>query len=611
MTMRRLFSSAVLAFLLFAGESAASDTASAAPEHTLAALNSCIVAVAEIVSYNDRLLLEREYKDIINNLDFSAIRADEELISLFQGLMDAITESLLREDAKAKAIRFYTKRTERTILQSLTKTAAGGLDGSIALLDGVLNATSAYFDHKNTLEEYKKEYDDKLYELDKDRIQKLNDLQKKLFASSWKLVQKYSLPDRYRLTNEDIEEFIEAVKDGEMEKRYRRLARLSDKFVEYPPFWYFLGNTSIRCGKRDDALRAFRAFEEHRRPIFRKDPFSASVAMNIVRIIGWDDAKEIRRLLEIVLKNSRTSEWQNFLFAGIAYARIGDKKNAIECLQRNIDNGLETELNGQILDNVKTGAVLSKKASDALEEALDKAVGIDTLKNQDLLERFGRQKDVALLAKVLKDFVSIRFDAYYRKGRNDVLAIQIPQKWLIGTVGHERQNDFTPRDMDFDISVVFSGKPVWTVSGNDVQLTGKQRKARKSGSVFYDTKSGSFIMYLEKELPPTDEAEVRITHPIYSTTLVFRGEREDLRTIPEESTIKGYGKKIIDYGVPLVGQYKLLRDTLHDVSSLVTGITHFRAASIRFNERVYIVSGDLLMESPEPARAISKDIETR
>ena len=591
------------AFAAFTGRPALCQEKQTSPENTLAALNSCIVAVAEIVSYNDRLLLEREYRDIITNLDFSALQADEELISLFQGLMDGITESLLREDAKAQALRFYTKRTERTILQSLTKTAAGGLDGSIAILDGVLNATSAYFDHKNTIEEYRKEYSDKLYELDKDRIQKLNDLQKKLFSSSWKLVQKYSLPDRYRLTMEDIEEFIEAVKDTNMERRYRRLARLSDKFAEYPPFWYFLGHTALRCGKNDDAQRAFRSYEEHKRPIFRKDPFHASVAMNTVRMIDGSDTNEIRRLLDVVLRNSRTAEWQNFLFAGVSFFRIGDTQTALECLQRNIDNGVEIELNERLKKNIETGTTLASGAMEALEEALDKAVGLDTLKNQDLLERFGRLKDGKLLGKVSKDFLSIRFDVYHRKGRKDLLAIQMPQKWLIGTVGLERENDFIPRDTDFSVDVRLGGKSIWTVSGSEVTFPEKQAKNKKSGNMYFDAKSRSFIIYKERELPESERAEVRISHPVYSTVLSFHGEEEDLRTIPNVSSVgegvKEYGKKIIDYGVPLIGQYKFIRDTIHDVSSLVTGVTHYRAESIRFKDRRYIVSGDLLLDAAE------------
>ena len=591
------------AFAAFTGSPALCQEKQTSPENTLAALNSCIVAVAEIVSYNDRLLLEREYRDIITNLDFSALQADEELISLFQGLMDGITESLLREDAKAQALRFYTKRTERTILQSLTKTAAGGLDGSIAILDGVLNATSAYFDHKNTIEEYRKEYSDKLYELDKDRIQKLNDLQKKLFSSSWKLVQKYSLPDRYRLTMEDIEEFIEAVKDTNMERRYRRLARLSDKFAEYPPFWYFLGHTALRCGKNDDAQRAFRSYEEHKRPIFRKDPFHASVAMNTVRMIDGSDTNEIRRLLDVVLRNSRTAEWQNFLFAGVSFFRIGDTQTALECLQRNIDNGVEIELNERLKKNIETGTTLASGAMEALEEALDKAVGLDTLKNQDLLERFGRLKDGKLLGKVSKDFLSIRFDVYHRKGRKDLLAIQMPQKWLIGTVGLERENDFVPRDTDFSVDVSLGGKSIWTVSGSEVTFPEKQAKNKKSGNMYFDAKSRSFIIYKERELPESERAEVRISHPVYSTVLSFHGEEEDLRTIPNVSSVgegvKEYGKKIIDYGVPLIGQYKFIRDTIHDVSSLVTGVTHYRAESIRFKDRRYIVSGDLLLDAAE------------
>ena len=40
---------------------------------TILALNYCQIAVCSIISYNDKIILEKEYDNIINNIDFTVI----------------------------------------------------------------------------------------------------------------------------------------------------------------------------------------------------------------------------------------------------------------------------------------------------------------------------------------------------------------------------------------------------------------------------------------------------------------------------------------------------------------------------------------------------------
>ena len=50
---------------------------------TMAALNMAVVSLHRITSTKDRLILDQEYKNIINNLRMGEINADPELTELY------------------------------------------------------------------------------------------------------------------------------------------------------------------------------------------------------------------------------------------------------------------------------------------------------------------------------------------------------------------------------------------------------------------------------------------------------------------------------------------------------------------------------------------------
>ena len=49
-----------------------------------------VVSIQRILNTNDRAVLEMEYRNIINNLKLGSIEADNEIISLYQELMNTI-----------------------------------------------------------------------------------------------------------------------------------------------------------------------------------------------------------------------------------------------------------------------------------------------------------------------------------------------------------------------------------------------------------------------------------------------------------------------------------------------------------------------------------------
>ena len=66
---------------------------------TAVALNYCHMSLYKIIQYNDRIVLDEEYSEIINNINLTKIK-DEEIIELLRSLMDTISQFKLNEGDK-------------------------------------------------------------------------------------------------------------------------------------------------------------------------------------------------------------------------------------------------------------------------------------------------------------------------------------------------------------------------------------------------------------------------------------------------------------------------------------------------------------------------------
>ena len=58
------------------------------------ALNYCHMALVNILAYEDRIILDEEYNNIINNISLSAIQ-DEEVVTILKQLMDLHSVTLI------------------------------------------------------------------------------------------------------------------------------------------------------------------------------------------------------------------------------------------------------------------------------------------------------------------------------------------------------------------------------------------------------------------------------------------------------------------------------------------------------------------------------------
>ena len=575
------------------------------PLYTLLALNACVVSVTETIHYGDRLVLDQEYTNIFNNIRFADIEADEELITLFQALLSALHDGLLREVEKEAFLRAYQRNIKKAIVESLSEASSTASGTYSAILEGAIAVGTTYFDHKNRMEDYRAELGENLWSLDKERRNLLNDLQKQLLAASWKLQRRYRLDDALRLSQQDLATFNDALADRDGERRLRRLERMGPRFVAYPPFWYILGKTAQDLGRDDEARAAYETFEKNRRPLFRYDPFYAAVAMNRAELRRADEREELARDLEILLANSRTEDGANRLYAGLRYLDLQDIERARACFQQNVDEDYEKELNLWILDSLDGGTspqALAQELQREAEALTEQLLTENGLRNQDLLLLYDRGKDATVLRRIETDLASIRLELVRRRAQRDTLALSLPEGWVAGTGAFQHDHHFALREGTFEVILSFeAGQEAARFRPDDVRLlvSGSDRLSPKGGEavIGYDPDLHLFAAYAGGHFPSSLEAKLEIVDGDDALTLGFTGHKADPALFSE-----GKG---LDYAVPVVGQIRLLKDLFRDSSRVVTEAVLFEPSSVRYRGKIWVVEKGQLSEAKEETAEVT------
>ena len=352
------------------------------PQNTMLALNMAVVSVHRILATQSRAVLDDEYQNIINNLSLGNIRSDPEITALYEKLLDITSRKKLRTDESARLRKAYADQAKHSIsgaLSDLGKSSAAMIreDGGIGAFFGSFSSlvsvsAASYFKYQTGGVNLKGSLEENLYRLSTEDLADFNDLQKQLLTSSWNLMNRYKLPDSYRLVQRSIDDFSRAVEDTpEPSRRLRMLQAMETDFRVYPPYWYYRAKAAYDCKDFDEAEKCFDAFEEVYRPVLRKDPYMLETAKYRISEIVSENLQNIPEnrdtlleLCRIMRENTLRDDWVNNLFAGAVYYALGEKTTGIMCAELNIDFGYEQELSGEILRimraNVPAGLLLSE-----------------------------------------------------------------------------------------------------------------------------------------------------------------------------------------------------------------------------------------------------------
>ncbi len=310
-----------------------------------------------ITKYNDRVVLDQQYEDIINNINIRKIE-DEEVVSLITHLMDTLSQFSL-SDRERKFLRDeYEKNIENALIESfyrvsrnkksannsknlvidkiLSMATGGGI--SIAV-SSAINYGNVYFDYRHRRNEYKRKLDKTIWSLDRRAVEGINEIRKDFFVSYWKIMNKYDIPDGWRITEKQLGVLYEATSEINAEKRYRKLKRMKKHFDMFPLYWVFMASSAKDVGNVEDLRDAILHYEELDIGLLRSNVYTGMMLEFKTTLYDVkNEKKELRRILNRIM-TINGDDHNRKMFVALKYAQIGDVRKAVSIINENIDDG--------------------------------------------------------------------------------------------------------------------------------------------------------------------------------------------------------------------------------------------------------------------------------
>ena len=359
------------------------------------ALNMCTVSVSQIVDYNDSYILEQEYDAILNNLNLKEMPKDEALLRILSELLNVITFFRIQDIKKAQIEKRYQEQLKNAIWSAIPNFSVIMAGNPVAIAVSLATQIgSGYMNYRREKANARMTKEDAEIELQITAIEQFNALKRELFTTAWRLADEYDFDDEWRLTEKQIDQYNKILLDTNEHRKYSRLETISNKFVAYPPFWYFYGHTAnfiaeeaqkrLRQNKKeseDDLQEYYKdsaVAKEYRKlakrhyehfytltqnHILREDQLAASCALEYVDLL-WNEAQpdkeKIYQLLNLAERMSPNS-FDIIQLCAISYLKVGKSDDAARLLKILVNEEYNTIANAKLLSRLYVSKYLSGK----------------------------------------------------------------------------------------------------------------------------------------------------------------------------------------------------------------------------------------------------------
>ena len=355
---------------------------------TIAQINHINWVWNTIKTYNNVVVLEEEYDKISSgNLNLNRI-PDEETLDRITKMLDTLY-SLRKDDREMRHWRqnfnesrdrklktYYLKASKEAVdtlaaqakeCCSLWDWATNPVGSLVAVAQTAWNmshySVSLYNDYDNFVYELDKESSEKNFAFDTAKMDLLHQQNKDLLQDQWRLIRRYRLDDRLRVSDIDIKMLLAALKDDTHSRIYNRLVPMGERFSLFPEYWYYLSCAALETGHFKEGVEACDTFFKVNRGIFRDDPMEGTVALNKAFMLEKTDANkpELRRCLEIAWRNNALrGDWQISYLAAIMYKGVFDEKDKAEMMLKHAVTLIEAAIRERQQYGSKAGVTLEE-----------------------------------------------------------------------------------------------------------------------------------------------------------------------------------------------------------------------------------------------------------
>ena len=179
------------------------------------------------------------------------------------------------------------------------------------------------------------------------------------FDTAWHITKNFEIDDNWRLTENQISQYLKILEDPDDYRRFERLDFIKDKFYAYPPFWYQLGHTArlVSINEPDNkenyeeyarSCFKFFLFNTHEN-ILRDDLIASSCALEYAEMLDADGERDkIKELLSTALKYSGNKN-DVVEMCAVGFLRIEEYSIASRLLWRLVNEKYDENFNAELL----------------------------------------------------------------------------------------------------------------------------------------------------------------------------------------------------------------------------------------------------------------------
>lgn len=297
------------------------------------AINYCRAAFHRIKRSRTKTVLLEEQEKILNNLNLNGI-ADQEVVALYTKVLEEIGSETIAEDEREHLKTQFRRNLGRQALSSSLLLSAQVT--SLQFGQAMLTGANSWWDYRGL----KQNSDRAVWNIDKDRMMKVNNSSSKFLETFWQMIQKKNIPDEWLLRSSDLDKLDAALAETDPKVRLRLLVRLEKFMICYPPYWYHVGRTQQALGQWDEAAATYDKLANYGAGHFRRDEMLCTALANMAAIQEFTGKKEAVETAAEALCYADTA-WQANLVCAKILSRHGRHEEAVDATLRNIDAKLE------------------------------------------------------------------------------------------------------------------------------------------------------------------------------------------------------------------------------------------------------------------------------
>jgi hypothetical protein len=399
------------------------------------ALNHLHSSLNKIVTYNDKVVLEQEYDDIINNLDLTAIE-DREIVEVITYVMDTLTRSKITETEKEHLQGEYQEKLDSALTDAITGLNLSGRNPLEMAMNIAVSSGSLYMDYKTNQNRYKKDLDKGNWQLDKGSISEINDVRKDFIKTYWAIMKRYNMPDRWRVSEKQFQRLHSVLRGSDSEKQYRQLIRMEKELEILPDYWFELALIAKKIGNKEAELNAIQSYESLNDQLLRHNSYySLLLANKTMHMDKQTDRELIAETLAQMLQIDPMNP-ERKLFAALKYMQIDYPQKGEELLNQNIDDNFLSTLSQRL----KIDIFISANQDDLYAVTIEDLLAQQNLLAGEYLYYLGKRPLPMLVEEITSQVKAINLTWDKSSYGNDDLQAVVPKGWVLRDIENTEIN---------------------------------------------------------------------------------------------------------------------------------------------------------------------------